>query len=149
MKKIDFQLRSSQIYIDSLPFSEKDIIKLHRTFLTPGFHTIKTYDQKSGLVLIKTLLKSLNYYHEIAYLSMANHHLPKKILNVCKKIERLDTESLRAFVLQNLFCDFLWIEKTQELKRQKYFSDFFKCLKEFNFVNTAPIITVEYTKTGL
>ena len=145
MKKMNLQMSASQVHIASISFSEKDIIKLHQTFLTTGFHSIKTYNQRSGRILIKALLRSLNCYHHIACISSSGCHF-KKSKNIYEKLEKLDSEALRSFVIQDANFDFLWIEKTADLAKAKLLSDFFKCLKEFHFDKTMPIITVSYTK---
>ena len=145
MKKIDLGTQSLKMPVESLKFSERDIIRLQDAFLTPGFHNIKTYNRTSGRLLINALLKSLNYFHIIACLSTENKKLSKETNNIYQNLNNNRSEGyIQDFILEELFCDFLWIEKTEELTSRPWFEEFKRNLVDFGIDKKIPIITVSY-----
>ena len=148
MKKINDQLPTT-LEITTLSFSEHEIIRLQDVFLTPGFHAIKTNNRASGQLFIKKFLKSLNYYHSLACLSSA-YAGADRVLNVYAHLNKPDYDyagSIQDFILEELYCDFMWIEETPEVIRKPWYPDFKQSLVDFNFDKTIPIITISYTQT--
>ena len=140
-------MQRKKAQVESLKFSERDIIDLQNPFLTPRFHTIKTYNRTTGRLLINAILKSLNCYHDIACLSTQSKNLPKGAHNVYKKLSNGGEQGyVQEFVLEEMFCDFLFIEKNQEITRKEWYKEFEASLVDFNFNKNIPIIIVLYKK---
>ena len=126
--------------IISEPLSEKAILELQDIFLTNGIHYIKLTDVSSDKKIITKIIKSLNCYKNIGYLTKSKNFEDKTFFNLYKIITAKNKESeLMNFLLNDFICDFLLIE----LLFENDFINFKKYLLEFGFDKLMPIIILE------
>ena len=107
----------------TLPFSEQDVLELQEIFVTLGVHTIKTKNIAQGRKIIKIILDSLNYYHNIGCVTQEKD-TPITTCDILKhivleKIEKGDLlTNLEDFLAVHPCFDFIWIEFTENLKKE-------------------------------
>ena len=132
------------------PFSEEDIIWLQELFLTNGWHCLKVEDLHVGRSIFNTMLYSLGYYHDVAYLTMADEPLlDSSYFDVYLHLiegEYLDGQpyNVEDFFIERFYADFLCIEETEELARTKWYPQFLQVLQDLKMVNHIPIIILSY-----
>jgi hypothetical protein len=130
------------------PFTEKDILDLQDEFLSNGFHYLKVKSIQDGRRIINTFLYSLKgYYHDIGCLSLADVCLPDNISDIYELLEwygYLKYDCLENFFIDQWYCDFLWIEATEELLLSPWFCTFSQMLEDFSLNKEIPIFIISY-----
>ena len=146
MKKITIEERMVYPFTKPLRIPERDIIDLQEAFLTPGFHSITTYNRSTGRILINALLKSLKFYRGIACLTSYQSLLPSEVINIYQELADKEYDGrIQDFVLNEMHYDFLWIEETEDLRNKDWFKSFKLCLKDFGVDKMIPVVTVLYS----
>lgn len=143
---IDLGLDKQSRYI-KMPCVEKDILYLQEIFLANGFHHLKVKNIETGRLLISLFLHSLNYYHEVACLTVDNNPLDKSIFNLYRamlKLDALNQHDLEDFLVEYFYCDFMWIEATKDLTGSSWFPMFKKVMHAFNIDKHIPIVILSY-----
>ena len=142
------QIKQAQ-YVQE-PFSDSDIINLQDAFLNNGLHYIMTDNIPSGRGLINLFLKSLNYYHNIAALSLSDESLENNITDLYTQLilgghlnQNLSHE-LEDFFLEKFCYDFMWIEATEIFLKSFWAEELFKKIIEFKLDHLIPILVVSY-----
>jgi len=115
-----------EAHVIAQPFSEGDILYLQELFLINGWHGLKVKSINEGRSVITTMLYSLNYYHDIACLSIGEMSVDSKFFNVYDHmIEGGYLEGqyhdIEAFLIEHFYANFLWIEETQELLKAPWY----------------------------
>jgi len=139
-----------QPHIVSQQFSEHDIIWIQELFLTNGWHCLQLNDVRAGRSIINTMLYSLNYYHDVACLTIED--CPQLDSSCCDIYAELlekgylesDPYDVDAFFLEDFNADFLWIEKTAELIKSPWYQYFLLALQDLQMSNHMPVIIVSY-----
>ena len=135
------------------PFSDGDILELQDLFLCNGVHYIKVDDVEAGRSLINLFLRSLNYYHNVACLSMS--HLPLDVsvmdlygeLMVGGHLDSGATRQLEEFFLEKFDHDFMWLEVSETVLESEWIDNVFKQMKNFKLEQLLPILVVSYQGT--
>ena len=144
--------KQSIINVGKLPLSEYDIITLHKQFLSNGFHTISGVDVQSTRKTIFVFLQSLNYYHNIGFLSFSCDTFHGYFYNIYKELlngDYLNTacdKDIEQFFLEHFFFDFIWIEESPALLKSGWYIYFKQKLIDLNINKSIPIITVNFEK---
>jgi len=132
---------------NSLP--ENIIIDLHEMFLTNGIHRIKIANQQSGRKIINTLLRSLNYYQDIGFLSLDKppedsiYHDLYPLFNKYGYLDRDgNNHKFDQFFSEAFFFDFMIIEVTDQLKDLPWFTEFLNTMTSLAFDVRLPIVLV-------
>lgn len=137
----------SSYKVSNTQLNEQDIIVLSDKFLTPGFHKIQVDSIEHGRNLIETFLKSLNYYHDVAMLSVEdriqNHHA-NIYTSLMAQEKSQSAYDFTEFLCNNFYYDFLWIEATSELAETMWYKEFEYELFNLNFDKIIPIIILSY-----
>ena len=132
--------------------SEKDMIDVSDAFLTNGFHHIQVASTIQARQLIMTFLNTVNYYHNAGYLGLDQWpENGEKMVDVYATLKMdgwLDHAPMRLpeFLCNHLYCDFLWVEATQELMAMDWFRIFDELLYEQQFDKVMPIVVFSYEK---
>ncbi len=123
------------------PFSETDILYLHDRFLSNGFQYITAKDIAAGRSIIDTCLTSLNYYQDIACLS---------VINVYEELlwKGLSTCNIEEYLLDQFYSDFMWIELTSILATEVWFTKFEQLIIDLHIDQHMPIVILAYNKEG-
>ncbi|HJM68662.1 MAG TPA: hypothetical protein QGF02_01830 [Candidatus Babeliales bacterium] len=128
------------------PYSEQDILYLHETFLTVGFHGISVPSFDFGRAIMRTFLKSLNCYSDVACLTSHTDPLGDGVTDLYSVLSSrgaLDNEDrLKDFILEEFDYDFLWIEEKPEWIFQPWYMEFENALKELHIDKFMPVIIV-------
>ena len=159
MRKIDwFHHASSRQLVQHIheitlvqePFSDSDLIDLQEKFLTNGFQYLKARNIAKGRLLIGSFLKSLNLYHDVAYLSLDHSlYFPHSIGNVYDELSIGGfLNSFKPYYLEEYFFDFyydfMWIEANQELLLSPWFEDVISKMISMGIDQQIPIVVVVY-----
>ncbi len=129
---------------------ENVIIDLHEMFLTKGIHRIKVTNQKYGRQLINNLLRSLNYYQNVAFLSLDKlqedgiYHDLYLLLNECGYLDSDGNHNFDQFFSEAFFFDFMIIEATDQLQDLSWFSELMQSISHLSFDTQLPIIILTY-----
>lgn len=137
----------SSYKVSNAQLSEQDIIVVSDKFLTPGFHKIQVDSIEHGRNLIGTFLTSLNYYHDVAMLSLedVNRSTPHNIYQSLMVQEKVQSAyDFTEFLCNNFYHDFLWIEATPELAETVWFKELEYELFNLNFDKIIPIVILSY-----
>ncbi len=130
--------------------TENVIIDLHEMFLTKGIHRIKVANQKCGHQLIHNLLHSLNYYQNVAFLSLDKpqengiYHDLYALLNECGYLDSDGNHNFDQFFSEAFFFDFMVIEETNQLQELPWFTDLMSSISYLSFDTQLPIIIMTY-----
>jgi len=142
------------------PLSEYDILDLQDKFLNNGFHYVNVSDLQFGRSLVFQFLKSLNYYHENAVLTISTPIVDNS-LNTINNIyindiyyelvqgsylDNLQHRDLDEFFIDQFYYDFLWIEVSHELIDTSWFFEFFNRLVRFKVDQHIPVLVMSYSK---
>jgi hypothetical protein len=125
----------------SVRFSEAEIIHLTEKFLEPGFHHIQSATLAEGRATVTTLLHSLKYYHATGCLTLAGG-LKDTTLDIYQLMLQHPELSIHELMCSYVYCDFLWIETTQELMAAAWYPAFTKGLQDLKLNTLIPIIVV-------
>jgi hypothetical protein len=128
------------------PISEQEILDLQDQFLSPGLHYLVVQDIQMGRKIIKTFLQSINYYHDVACLTLENDALPTGVSDLHDLLDDygfLEKSQLYMFFLDYWYYDFLWIEATDSLLHKPWFGTFSQLLDDFS-LKQLPVFTVSY-----
>lgn len=133
-------------HVVKAPFSEKDILYLQDAFTSSGVHSITVDSIKKGRELILQLLTSLDWYQDIAYLSVSDVTPCIKAANILTKIEQpLTHETIAQFFIDEFYYDFLWIEVNENLFSEQWLAAFESQLINFHIDQMIPVIIVLYS----
>ena len=133
----------------TLPFSEYDVLVLQEIFVTLGVHTIKVKNVADGRHIIQTILKSLNYYHNIGSVTKIDG-LSVLVCDIMKHIGLQQSQRNNLLIdLEEFFAvhpcfDFIWIEFTQEIKNQCSADDIKKMFDMYHVEERMPVLIVMY-----
>ena len=129
------------------PYSEQDILYLHETFLTVGFHGIYVPSFSFGRAIMKTFLKSLNCYSDVACLTKGIEPLGNEVTDLYSLLFAKNIlgheDRLKDFILEEFDYDFLWIEEKSEWAFQQWYIEFVEALKELHVDKFMPVIIVK------
>lgn len=128
------------------PFSEIDILYLQSAFTVPGVHAITVDSVEKGRELILQLLRSLDWYQDIAYVSASGRLPCSQATNILTKIEQpLTYETIAQFFIDEFYYDFLWIEVDENLFSEQWLAAFENQLINFHIGQMIPVIIVLYS----
>ena len=144
-------IESAQDFHVKLPLSEQDIIDLHSMFMLQGFHHLTVRDISTGRDMIQEFLSSLDYYYNIAALTIVDEGpLPENVADLYVLLEGNYRSSLASsdiienFFLEQFHYDFLWIEACPELLTMPWYSHIQQTIHTFNIDAEIPIFIVSY-----
>ena len=93
------------------PLCEQDILYLQKQFLISGFHNLHFKDMKLGRQIIFKILKSLNCYKNVAYVSRATlSNFPKSMINLNYVFSDYKENEIYDFLVEQFDFDFMFIE---------------------------------------
>ena len=125
------------------PYSEKDILYLHETFLTAGFHTICVPSYEFGCTVMKTFLRSLNFYTDIACITENVLHIDG-VTDLYSLLHNngafKSRQKLNEFIIEEFDYDFLWIEEKKEWLGTQWYIEFEDAIREHHIDKFMPII---------
>jgi hypothetical protein len=141
--------QKGEAYIVSQPFSEEVILYLQELFLTNDWHCITVDNIQTGRSIITTLLYSLNYYHDVACLSLEEMLLDSRFFDVYTHMlegNYLEGQGydIEDFLLDSFYADFLWIEETDKLQAAVWYPHFLQALKDLNIDKQIPVLFISY-----
>ena len=147
--KTAFHQYHKQAYTVAQPFSEKEILYLQELFLTNGCHWLRVKDIHTGRSIVLTLLYSLNYYHDVAYLSINTMTLDSTMFDVYahmleKKYLEGQYYDMEDFLIEHFYADFLWIEETCELQMAPWYTHFLQALNDLKLDKHIPLVFLSY-----
>ncbi|BDC34524.1 hypothetical protein Noda2021_04820 [Candidatus Dependentiae bacterium Noda2021] len=126
---------ATQRYLFSTHLSEENIIACHSLMLMPGIHSILVKNMQIGRGIMVSLINSLDYYRNVGCLSLEEAPQENSIKDVYYNLLEGDylnnqsCKSMQDFLFEDFTsCDFLWIEKTQELENSLWYSYFYQAL---------------------
>ncbi len=130
----------------TMPLSEDTILKLHHMFTTVGVHTIQVKNVVEGRRIVHAILDSLQWYHEIAYISEDSRiDFQRDAKNLFSELDRCETEAMISdFFISHFHYDFLYIEATPTIKQKKWLPLFKEQLKVFHIDVMMPVLVLEY-----
>lgn len=136
----------------TLPLTEINVLDLQAIFVTPGVHTITMKNITEGRTIIQTILKSLNYYHEIGCITFT-HDIADKIYDIIDHIsfqkEQRETLLLNLedfFAIHPCF-DFIWIEWCEKLQKYSSLDDIKKIFNMYHADERMPVVCIRYEET--
>ncbi len=128
-------LKSSRQFKE--PLCENDIIFLQKQFMNPGIYNLDTINLKSGRSVIKTILNSLNYYKNVAFVSESNVDVNFANLYEIITLQQLNSyDEIFQYFINQFDFDFIWIEESDDnlIKTIK------EVIIELGFNNYLPVI---------
>jgi len=134
------------------PFSDTDILDLQDAFLNNGLHYIKVNDINSGRALIRLFLNSLNFYHNVAAVTVDSKPLDESATDLYSDLmlggylEKDARYKLEEFFLEQFYHDFVWVEAAEELLSNSWATEFFRQMTHFKLDQLIPILIVSYKK---
>ncbi len=141
MLKDGFLLKSVPVIAKAgHPLSEYDIITLHRTFLTPGYHHLRVSSCKQGRDIIYQILASMKYYQQVACLTKETLLLSDYVIDLYEDIT-IQTNNVDEYFLHHFSYDFLWIELSSTLD-VTWIDQFYNALNDFNLEQKIPILCI-------
>lgn len=140
----DGLLETLPIRTFSWPCTELDLLYLSMIFTTKGVHRIRASDELSSRLLIKNVLTSLHWYHQIAFISTAADTLDFSDNIIARLPKPIDDLAIERFFLEEFYYDFIWIELTEDLKKEHWLEIFKETLQSFQIDQIIPVIVVEY-----
>jgi hypothetical protein len=148
MKNMDFAPIFGRTMHD-LPHA--DILELQDIFLTPGFHSLTVHDSATGRAVVTTMLSALKCYHASAVLTAAGTQDLELQLDLYAMLHQeaspLTYEALLELFLDHIHCDFLWIEATEKLTAESWYTDLQKVFIDLALDRHMPILSIRYQKT--
>lgn len=128
----------------SWPCTEPDLLYLNVIFTTKGIHHIRVSDELSGRLLIKNVLASLQWYYQVACITTSDDTVDFADNVVARLPKPLDDMTIEQFFLEEFYYDFVWIELTEELKREDWIENFQERIHAFQIDLIIPVIVIEY-----
>lgn len=135
---------------DAVTFSDEQIIALHETLMTPGFHSMRVNTVLQGRAILYTFLNSLHYYTDVACLTINTVPLKYTIFDLHHYLQEggfLNPHAhadLEEFFLEQFESDFLWIEACPALTQQAWYPYFEQKLIELKINKQIPIMILSY-----
>lgn len=131
------------------PFVENEILYLHEIFLTNGIHSFNVKTIDLGRKIIYSILNSLQFYQNIACLTLSEISLNNDITNIYGILNDSNflndpNKDLVSFFLDEFYYDFIWIEENNKLKKSEWYKLFNQYLIDLNFNRSIPIILISY-----
>ncbi len=132
----------------ALPLSEQDALQLQAVFINCGVHVVKMKNIIEGRKIVKTILHSLNYFHNIGCISNY-HHLP---VFVCDIIKHIEFEKLGDDLLDNLehfltihpCFDFIWFEFSQVMQKKYTLQNIQNIFEMYHVKDRMPVVIIVY-----
>jgi len=130
-------------------FSEMEIIALNDLLLTNGFHTITVKNRTVGRRIIETFLSLLNYYSQIAWLSI-DQAPPVDMVNLAKLLQEKTylaypcVDKFIAFLSEDFFANMLIIECSDNLLHSNWYAKFEQASYETGLYETMPLVHIMY-----
>ncbi len=134
-------LNSSLVKPFKEPLSENDIIFLQNQFMQNGIFYLDAINLKSARSIIKTILISLNFYKNVAYVSDCN--IDNDFVNIYETIKMQQTnqsENFFEYFMNEFNFDFIWIEDSGN-NSSKMFKE---TIIEFGLNKDLPVILVNF-----
>ncbi len=134
-----------------LPFSEQDLLELQEIFVTLGMHIIKVKDMIEGRQIVKIILNSLKYYHNIGCITDVTD-LPVNVCNITSHIALQCLQNKQGNSLLNLETflnthpcfDFIWIELTKNIKKEYSYKTMKNIFDMYHIEERMPVLIVTY-----
>ncbi len=127
-------------------FTENDALYLQNLFLTPGVHQINSANLSQVRILIKRMLTCLQYYQNVAGLSLQEGISAIEAVDLMQLLiaedHLINADRLTLFFFDHFYFYFLWIEETPELLLSPWYNQFQRHLHDFGFDRTIPVIKV-------
>ncbi|MBP6869740.1 hypothetical protein KBC04_02575 [Candidatus Babeliales bacterium] len=133
----------------TFPFAEYDVLELQAIFIQTGIHVIKTKNIFDGRKIVTTILKSLNYYHNIACIT-EQVEVPSLAYDVMGHINmqkyRKDNLliDLEDFFVMHPCFDFIWIELSETIENKYKLQDLKEIFNMFHVEERMPVLIVQY-----
>ena len=107
-------------------------------------------DAASGRCLVYRFLNSLYCYNSKAALSISSVILDDSISDIYYELvkdgytEPLLCNDMEDFFIDQFYCDFMWIEVSDELIKNWWFSDFWQKMVSLKLDKHIPILIISY-----
>lgn len=134
----------------SQPFSEFDILNLQDSFLENGFHYFKVKNVFAGRTLINAFLQSLNFYHNVAALSLSTEYLKEDVVDIYNDLimegylTKNSNLALEDFFLEKFYYDFVWIEITKDFLSSPWATNCLEIIEKLNLDQILPILILSF-----
>jgi hypothetical protein len=143
-----FILDDKKVQDFHLPLTHSEVMTLHSMFMNPTYSSIQVTDVVSGRIIIQKILQSLNYYHIVGCLSVANYkqHFITDIFQIIQKYAQVYglQHAINHFFIEHTQLDFIWIELTEDLITQFGQSNIDYFIKIMTQHQAMPVIIVQY-----
>ncbi len=130
------------------PFTEQDILHLHKALLTPGFHYFHVLNVDAGRLFMQQFLNSLHYYNNIGYLAATTGTKEYNFRDILEELQEngflYKPYFLDEFFIDNFDYDFIWIETTAQLYTLSWYKEFQNKLNEYNVPAHIPVVILSY-----
>lgn len=127
------------------PCSESEILYLQTIFTMPGFHGLTVSNIQVGRELIMQQLSALQWHQNIGYVTSDQKSVCTGAHNLVSLINQpIDQDALESFFIDRFYCDFVWIEATQDLLRMNWIYTFEEQLIKYRLDQMIPIIVMSY-----
>lgn len=147
-------------YVVDYPLADQTIITLHKLFLTNGYHAITVSNRTVGHTIMQTVLSSLGHYQTVAVATpvvssplVIETNTQTTFIDIYTELinnghnNYLTTERLNTFFIEQLYCDFMWIEMNFAADESSWWIK--QCdyiIRRLGFDNHMPIIYVLYAQ---
>lgn len=126
------------------PMEEHDILSLQEAFLRPGIYHAYSASLAEADRVIATVLTSLKYHRDIAYLSTIDHAagMPH-IRDLFRELNGKPEFALEQYFIDTFYFDFLWIMESTELTSSILYRRFKAMMHSFNIPSMIPVVLVK------
>jgi hypothetical protein len=107
-------------------------------------------DVKIGRSIINMFLQSLNYYHDIACLTVVDEPFEQHVFDLWREmtlrfcLEPSSQYDIEDFLIEYFYCDFMWVEATRELVEAPWFPTVEQIIVSFKLDKHIPIFILSY-----
>jgi hypothetical protein len=142
--------RSNLTIVGSTPVSDTEIMRIYDMLLSPHAQTWNMPSIQAGRSILWPFLTSLDYYQDIACITMHADSLPVSVLSLVEYwavAGHLNPErepELSSFFAQECTNDFLWIECDKELRATPWFSRVQQQLENWHMDMHMKILYITY-----
>lgn len=151
LKALHLQSKVSPITRIPETLSEETILDVQNQFMTNGFHYIGMADRQSSRELVMTMLSCLNYYDSVACLTLGQEPLEPHVADIHLELlawhcimPTSPSNALQEFFLDTFYYDFMWIEASEKLLQEPWFSRFEECIINLELDKKLPILVFYY-----
>jgi hypothetical protein len=142
--------RAASTLIGSMPFSDLEIMRISDMLLCPEIRYWKMPSISAGRAILTSFLKSLDYYHDVACITVHPEPLPMSVLSLAEywsvagHLDPARGQELSFFFAQECTNDFLWIECDKALRNTAWFERVEQELQAWNMDAHMKILYITY-----